>query len=96
MLKRIEKAISRVDEQAVYNITEMRKGNFFPWISQSNNISYVNAVMDDFIAGKILKAKITGEGRGRDYKIKGTNIIKYLNIQKAKYEPTSNTKGLGD
>lgn len=70
--------VNKIEAKKIYNITEMRMLNIFPWISRKNQISYRNAVIEDFTGENLLKAKITGRGRGRDYKIKGINIINYL------------------
>lgn len=81
MVEEINKAIERVDADRVYNVTEMRRDNLFPWISESNHISYINAIFEDMGFENFLKAKVTGRGRGRDYRIRGKNIIKFLESQ---------------
>jgi hypothetical protein len=70
--------IKRIDPKKVYNISEIRRDNLFPWIAVGNHISYVHAVFVDAMGERLLKAKITGSGRGREYKILGKNIINYL------------------
>ena len=82
--------ITKVDEKKIYNITEIRRAELFPWISKSNHISYVNAIIDDHIGNNLLKADIKGSGRGRDYKIKGKNIIKFLKEKSNEFKDKGN------
>ncbi len=74
----IDSATKRVDPGKVYNISELRRDNLFPWLSPMNQISYTNAVHEDMTGDNLMRAKATGSGRGREYKIKGINVIKYL------------------
>jgi len=64
------------------NLTEMRRKNAFPWIGKNNHEGYRNLVIEDKIGKNILKAKITGSGRGREYRIKWSNIEKYVKSRK--------------
>ncbi len=68
----------KIDPKKIYNLTDMRRLNLFHWVGNYHNNTYKNAVIEDALGENLLKAKITGSGRGRDYKIKGTNIIIYL------------------
>ena len=74
----IDNAIKRVDPEKVYNVSEIMRDNVFPWIKAGNHLSYRNAIYEDLTGENLLKTKASGSGRGRDYKIKGANIIKYL------------------
>ena len=74
----IKEIIKRIDPKKVYNISEIRRDNLFPWISASNHISYIHAIFEDLTSDNLLKAKVSGSGRGREYRIKGKNIINYL------------------
>jgi hypothetical protein len=69
---------THIEPKKIYNLTEIREGNLFPWLNQGNPAAHRNAVIEDMLGGNILKAKIAGSGRGRNYKIIGKNIIKYL------------------
>jgi len=68
----------RVDPKKIYNVSEIRRENLFPWISANNHISYINAIYEDMTADNLLKVRASGSGRGREYQIKGINIITYL------------------
>lgn len=74
----ITDAINRIDPNKVYNVSEMRRDNLFPWISNKTPSSYINAIHEDKADGNLMKSRITYSGRGRRYKIKGKNIINYL------------------
>ena len=74
----IKEAIARVDIKRVYNVSEMRRDNLFPWLATSNPQIYVNAIVDDKFHENVLKTKVSGQGRGREYRIKGANIVNYL------------------
>ncbi|KKM81316.1 hypothetical protein LCGC14_1331000 [marine sediment metagenome] len=78
----IVKAIKRVEAKEIYNVSQMRKLNLFPWVTQLNQASYINVIFTDKLEGNLLKAKIKGRDQKRSYKIKGENIIKFLTSQK--------------
>lgn len=76
----INRAVQKVETGRVYNVSEMRRLDLFPWISNRSNTqsSYISAILDDKFGDNLLRVRITGSGRGREYRIKGENIIKYL------------------
>ena len=70
--------IEKVDKNKIYTVSEMRRLDLFSWLSQKTQSTYINAIFDDRLGENLLKVKVTGKGRGRSYKIKGSNIINYL------------------
>lgn len=76
----IHRAVLKVEPTRVYNVSEMRRLDLFPWISNRSNTqsSYINAIFDDKVGENLLRVRVTGTGRGREYRIKGENIIKFL------------------
>ncbi len=70
--------IKKVKPERIYNLTNMREDSVFPWVGKKYPAGYAGVVIDDKFGENILKAKITGKGQGRSYKIKGKNIIKFL------------------
>ena len=76
--KIIKKIISSVDTNREYSISEMTREQIFPWLKDRRSIR--KAIRFDVEGPNILQVKIKGEGKGRDYKIKGKNIVKYLTL----------------
>lgn len=61
-----------------YSLADIIKLEVFSWVSP-NPKSYANIIELDFEAKNILKAFVMGHGPGRRYRIKGSNIIKFIN-----------------
>lgn len=72
----MKKVTEKIDEKKYYNISEMVALGVFDDISHYS--SYKNRIIEDKVGENLLKVKITGTGRGTDYKILGKNIINYL------------------
>lgn len=72
----IRTAIKSVDPDREYNLTHIKREGLFPWAIDVRTIR--KAVKRDFWGENLLKAEISGTGKGADYKIKGRNIIKFL------------------
>ena len=47
-------------------------------IQKRNWLTIRNMVKKDYWGANVLKARISGEGAGTDYAIKGINIIKFI------------------
>ena len=73
-----EATIALVDSKKEYSISELTDMQLFPW--HKDRRSYRKSIMHDMSGPNILKVKITGEGKGRDYKLIGKNIIVYLKM----------------
>lgn len=72
----IKEAIKKVDPDREYNLSQIKVEGIFPWVKDIRTIRAI--VKKDLWGENMLKSLITGEGRGMDYKIKGKNIIKFL------------------
>lgn len=66
----------QLEDKKEYSLYQLLRMDVFPWIKTYN--SYLKLVMREKQA---LKMKIIGEGKGTTYRIKGENIIKYLNAK---------------
>lgn len=77
----ISSAIKRIEPDRNYNLSNIRDEQLFPWARDIRTVRKI--VLRDDSGERMLKVKITGEGRTLDYKIKGKNIIQFLN----KYGP---------
>ena len=78
----IETTIQKVEAEKMYRAADIRRLGLFPWLKESNHHGHSSAILNDKLGSNLLKARITGDGKGREYRIKGKNIIKYL---EAKY-----------
>lgn len=72
----IQEAKKRIRSDEEYNLSRITKERLFPWAKSIITIRTI--VKRDFQGENVLKAIIGGTGRGTDYKIKGSNIIKFL------------------
>ncbi|KKP97220.1 MAG: hypothetical protein UR99_C0017G0003 [Candidatus Moranbacteria bacterium GW2011_GWD2_36_12] len=69
--------IREIENEKEYSLYGLLKLNAFPWIRSYN--SYLKLVL---IEREALCVKIFGEGNGTTYRIKGENLIKFLNEKK--------------
>ncbi len=67
---------AKIDPKKNYSLYEIVQGRLIPGVFSITVAS--NRVKSDFFKDNILKAKVVEGMRGRTYKIKGENIIKYL------------------
>ncbi len=72
----IEKTIKKIDSEREYSLSDMLVDRLFPWTNDFRSVRKM--VGKDAIGENVLKTMVTGEGRGRQYRIKGKNIIKFL------------------
>lgn len=73
----IKNIIKKIDSKKDYNISHLVDDRLFPHIEDRRTI---RKIIDRDIAGtNILKVEISGEGTSKEYKIKGKNIINFLN-----------------
>ena len=80
----ISKTIRQIEPDKIYNLSHITGQGLFPW---ARNIRTVRKVVNrDHQTENMLRTVMTGEGRALDYKIKGKNIIKFLE----KYGPGLN------
>lgn len=89
----IIKTIAKVDPKAVYNIDQIRRLGLFPWLKPTNHHSHRDVVLNDRLGDNMLRTRITGEGKGRDYKIRGENLVKFL---QKRHENEKGKKGESD
>lgn len=69
-------ALKRIEPARDYNLSQIRDEGIFPWTRYVKTIRRI--VQLDRANENVLKASITGESRGLEYKIKGRNISKFL------------------
>lgn len=72
----IGQIIKKIDVNREYKLAHIRDEKLFPWVSHVITIRKI--VMRDYEGENMLKAKISGEKYGREYRIKGSNIIRFL------------------
>jgi hypothetical protein len=75
-IKRLEDTLKKIEPDRIYDISEMLEKKMFWWVK--NFKSYISIIMHDFRNENIMRTKITGEGRGIRYQIKGRNIINFI------------------
>lgn len=73
----LESTIKKIDPKETYDISQMVDTQMFWWVKDFR--SYISIVMNDYRKDNIMKTKITGEGRGIRYEIKGRHIINFIN-----------------
>lgn len=73
---KLEDAIKKIDPEKIYDVSKLLELKIFWWVK--NFKSYISIIMHDERNEKIMKTKITGEGRGIRYEIKGRNIINFI------------------
>jgi len=66
-----------IEPQKWYTLSAVVKGKMIPWADSF--WSARKLVASDSVKRNILKANITGTGRGTKYHLKGENIIKFIN-----------------
>lgn len=69
-------AIKKVDPEREYNLSNIIGEEIFPWVKSIKTVRRI--VKRDIESENLLKTRVTGSGRGLVYKIKGKNIIKFL------------------
>lgn len=74
----INRTINRVEPAKEYNLSNIRDEALFPWAKDIRTIRKI--VKRDGTDKNILKCATTGTGRALDYKIKGKNIILFLEL----------------
>lgn len=72
----IKKVIMKIDPQKDYNLSTITAEEIFPWAKNIRTVRKI--VRRDYSEENMLKSLITGEGRALDYKIKGKNIIRFI------------------
>ena len=72
----IKGVIKRIETEREYNIKKIKEEALFPWTKDIRTIRKI--VHKDYWGENMLKALVTGVGRALEYKIKGKNIIKFL------------------
>ena len=73
----LKDTIKKIEPEKTYDISEMVEVGMFWWVKDFR--SYISIIMHDYRNEKIMQTKITGEGRGIRYEIKGRNIINFIN-----------------
>lgn len=66
----------KIDPQKDYNLSTITAEEIFPWAKNIRTVRKI--VRRDYSEENMLKSLITGEGRALDYKIKGKNIIRFI------------------
>jgi len=73
----LKDTLKKIDAKKTYDISEMVEIGMFWWVKDFR--SYIGVIMHDYRSRNIMQTKITGEGRGIRYQIKGRNIINFIN-----------------
>lgn len=84
----------KVDPKKIYTATEISKQRLIPWAKDSRIIAKI-------LRSGVIETKISGQGQARRYRVKGSEIIKYLkkhgealiHTARKKYEKSGNKKG---
>ncbi len=72
----INNAIKKVNPEVEYNLSNIIDEDIFPWVKSIKTVRRI--VKKDLEGENLLKTQVAGTGRGLVYKIKGKNIIKFL------------------
>ena len=67
----------KIDPRGWYTLQDLVQEQVFPWASSFFSVRKV--VQTDLAGKNLLKATITGTGRGTKYLFYGANIIKFIN-----------------
>ena len=68
----------KISRESWYTLQDIVKGKMFPWAHSFWSVR--NVVKLDKEKNNILKATITGTGRGTKYHFQGENIIKFIKL----------------
>jgi len=68
---------AKIKNEGWYTLQDIVRAKMFPWAHSFWSVR--NVVNLDKDKSNILKAAITGKGRGTKYHFKGSNIIKFVN-----------------
>ena len=69
--------MNQIDQNKVYSLNEIIKLG----VLGKSNLTVVRRVLEDKITDNLLDAEITGPKRALRYRIKGKNLINYLDQQ---------------
>jgi hypothetical protein len=72
----INEAMRKIDTGREYNLSHIRDEGLFPWTRDIRTIRKM--VHRDYWGENLLKALVSGAGRALEYKIKGANIIRFI------------------
>lgn len=73
----IKETIKGIKENEMYNLSQIREYGLFPWTRNLQTIRRL--VKKDYWGENMLKADVWGVGQALEYRIRGKNIIKFLN-----------------
>ena len=76
--KKYSGSMSAIDPGKEYTLKEVRDLRLIPWAKHYQTLRRI--VSGDFLGDNVLKAVRRGEGRLIRYSIKGSNIIRYVEI----------------
>jgi hypothetical protein len=65
-----------MDPEKEYGLMELQAAGFFPWAKNTRTL--VKIIENDRNGENMLRAKVTGEGRLRRYRVKGKHVKKFL------------------
>lgn len=71
----------RIDPEKMYNLRELLDVGVFSVKRITSHNGLKSLIYEDRQSENLLQTEITGQGRGKDYKIKGSNIIQFLKSQ---------------
>jgi len=69
---------SRVQNNKEYDISDLVRERLFGWIN--SRAMYLKTIESDRNGLNILQADVTGTAKGKRYKIRGKNIIKFYKV----------------
>lgn len=67
---------TKIESKEWYTLSDIVTGGMFPWVSSFWSVR--NVVKLDAKNKNVLNAIVTGRGRGKKYRFKGENIIKFV------------------
>lgn len=65
-----------IDSKKYYSLNEVIENNYLPWIKSIRTL--VRWIECDRLDRNVLNVNIIGEGNGKRYYIKGSNLIKFI------------------
>lgn len=84
--------MSKIEKEQYYNLYELAEMGVFPWLAPHDPRKYSELINADREAKDVMKTyvkkSVTGEPTGRRYKIKGANVIRFIEMfESGEYRP---------
>ena len=69
-------SVKAIEPKKFYNLNQITDLGIFSGVKSLPGCRAI--IINDLLGSNILRTEVTGSGKGRAYKIKGANIIKFL------------------